>query len=126
MASIYAEVTINRPAEDVWADVSDVGGVSGMLDIVSASSADGDVRRCTLANGAEIAEKILSIDHENRRVGYTITEGMPFEYHAASMQVFDAGDGTSTLRWITDVKPDAEAERMAPMFQADLESYASR
>ncbi len=126
MASIYAEVTINRTADEVWADVSDVGEISGMLDIVSASSADGDVRKCTLANGAEIAEKILSIDHENRRVGYTITEGLPFDHHAASMQVFDAGNGTSTLRWITDVKPDAEAERMGPMFRADLEKYASR
>ena len=126
MACIYAEVTINRPAEEVWAEVADVGGVSGMLGLVSESSAEGDVRKCTLANGAEIEEKILSIDHDNRRVGYTITEGMPFEYHAASMQVFDEGGGTSTLRWITDVKPDSEAERMAPIFQADLESYASR
>ncbi|MDH3226024.1 MAG: SRPBCC family protein [Thermoleophilia bacterium] len=126
MASIYAEVTINRPADEVWAEVADVGGISGMLEIVSESSADGDVRKCTLANGAEIKEKILSVDPDNRRVGYTVTEGLPFEYHAASMQVFDEGDGTSRLRWITDVKPDAEAERMAPMFQADLEKYASR
>jgi hypothetical protein len=126
MACIYAEVTVNRPASEVWDEVSDVGGVSKMLDIVAESSAEGDVRKCTLASGAEIEEKILSIDHENRRVGYTVTAGLPFDFHAASMQVFDAGDGTSTLRWITDVKPDAEAERMAPMFQADLEKYASR
>lgn len=53
-------------------------------------------------------------------VAYTITEGMPFDHHAASMKVFADSADSCTLRWITDVGPDAEAERMAPMFQDDL------
>jgi hypothetical protein len=39
----------------------------------------------------------------------------PIEVHAASMQVFDAGGGRSTFRWITDIKPDALADGHAPM-----------
>jgi hypothetical protein len=58
----------------------------------------------------------VAVDDEHRRVAYTITDSpFPIEAHAASMQVFDAGGGRSTFRWITDVKPDALAEGLSPM-----------
>ena len=58
----------------------------------------------------------MAVDDEHRRVAYTITDSpFPIEAHAASMQVFDAGGGRSTFRWITDVKPDALAEGLSPM-----------
>lgn len=126
MGSIYAEARINRPAAEVWAEVRDVGGVSNVLDIVLTSSADGDVRSCTMASGNELTEKILSIDEENLRVGYTVTDGLPLEHHAASMQVFPEGDAACTVRWITDIKPDAMAEQLQPMLQASLDNYANR
>jgi hypothetical protein len=124
MATIYTEVELDRPADEVWAQVADVGGISNMLSIVDESSAEGDIRRCTLASGAEIEEQIISIDHDTRRVAYTLTKGLPFDYHAASMQVLPRGEGGCTLRWITDIKPDSEAERMGPMFEADLQRLA--
>ena len=126
MGSIYAEARIDRPAEDVWAEVRDVGGVANVLDIVTTSSADGDVRSCTMASGNELTEKILSVDDEHRRVGYMVTEGLPVEQHAASMQVFPEGGDACTVRWITDIKPDAMAEQLAPMLQASLDNYANR
>jgi carbon monoxide dehydrogenase subunit G len=126
MGSIYAEARIDRPAEDVWAEVRDVGGVANVLDIVTTSSADGDVRSCTMASGNELTEKILSVDDEHRRVGYMVTEGLPVEQHAASMQVFPEGSDACTVRWITDIKPDAMAEQLAPMLQASLDNYANR
>jgi hypothetical protein len=73
--------------DQLWATVRDVGNVSGLLNIVDESSVDGDQRSCPL----------------------------PIEVHAASMQVFDAGGGRSTFRWITDVKPDAVADGLGPM-----------
>ena len=126
MGSIYAEARIGRPAAEVWAEVRDVGGVSNVLDIVETSSAEGDVRSCTMASGNELTEKILTIDDDHMRVGYTVTDGLPLEHHAASMQVFPEGDGACTVRWITDVKPDEIAEQLAPMLQASLDNYANR
>jgi hypothetical protein len=74
--------------DQLWATVRDVGNVSGLLNIVDESSVDGDQRSCS---------------------------PRPIEVHAASMQVFDAGGGRSTFRWITDVKPDAVADGLGPM-----------
>lgn len=121
MATIYLETTLDVSPDKLWADVSDVGGVSGLLDIITESSADGDKRTCTMADGGVLAETIFAIDNEHRRVGYTITDSpFPIEAHAASMQVIDAGNGKSAFRWITDVKPDALAEPLSSMLSAEI------
>ena len=71
-----------------------------------------------MADGAVLAETIIAVDDEHQRVAYTITDSpFPIEVHAASMQVFDAGNGKSTFRWITDLKPDALADGLGPMLQ---------
>lgn len=116
MASIHLETEPAVAPEQQWATVRNVGGLSGMLNIIAESSLDGDQRTCTMADGAVLSETILAVDDDNRRVAYTITESpFPIEAHAASMQVFDAGNGRSTFRWITDLKPDALADGLGPM-----------
>ena len=126
MASIHVEATVDLPADELWARVSDAGNVSALLGVVTESSLDGDIRSCTLADGRALTERIIAVDHDRRRVAYTVVEGMPVEYHAASMQVLDAGDGRATLRWITDVAPDEAAERLGPLFEAEMEGLAAR
>jgi hypothetical protein len=117
MATIHLETELAVGPDELWATVRDVGNVSGLLNIVEESSVDGDQRSCTLAGGGGLlAETILAVDDDHRRVAYTITDSpLPIELHAASMQVFDAGGGRSTFRWITDVKPDALADGLGPM-----------
>ena len=127
MASIHLETTLAVSPDELWASVRDVGAVSNMLDVVSESSIDGDKRSCVMADGGVLAETILSVDDDHRRVGYTIT-GSPFpiEAHAASMQVFDAGGGKSTFRWITDIKPDAMADGLRPMLAGEITQLEQR
>lgn len=116
MASIHLETELAVAPEKLWESLRDVGAVSSFLNIVAESSLDGDKRSCTMADGAVLSETILGIDEDHHRVAYTITDSpFPIEAHAASMQVFDAGKGRSTFRWITDVKPDALAEGLSPM-----------
>ena len=116
MASIHLETELAIAPDKLWKNVRDVGAVSELLNVITASSVDGDKCSCTMADGAVLAETILAVDDDNRRVAYTITESpFPIENHAASMQVLDAGKGRSTFRWITDVKPDALADGLAPM-----------
>ena len=118
MASIHLETTLAVSPDELWASVRDVENLSGFLNIIDASSLDGDQRSCTMADGAVLAETIIAVDDEHQRVAYTITDSpFPIEVHAASMQVFDAGNGKSTFRWITDLKPDALADGLGPMLQ---------
>lgn len=121
MASINLETTLAIAPSELWAKVKDVGGISGFLDLIAASSVDGDQRSCTTADGAELSETIISIDDDHQRVAYTITAS-PFgiQAHSASMQVSDAGDGKSKFHWITDVKPDALAGALGPMLAAEV------
>lgn len=127
MATINVSTTLGVSADELWAMVKDVGGVSGMLDVITDSSLDGDTRSCTMGDGGQLTETILSIDDEHRRVAYTITDGpFPIEAHAASMEVTDAGGGRSTFRWITDVKPDAMADGLRPLMEAEIAQLVRR
>ena len=72
-------------------------------------------------------ETILGIDHDNRRVAYTITASpFPIEAHAASMQVSDAGGGKSTFQWITDITPDALAESFTGLMSGEISGLEER
>lgn len=127
MSTIYLERTLGVSADELWQQVRDVGGVSNMLNVIAASSLDGDQRRCEMGDGAMLAETIFCVDDEHHRVGYTITDSpFPIEHHAASMQVFDEGDGRSTFRWVTDVKPDAMADGLGPLMQSEMDQLAER
>lgn len=126
MATIHVEATVDIPADELWRRVADAGNVSALLDIVAESSLDGETRSCTLADGRELTERILTVDEDRRRVAYHVVEGMPVDHHSASMQVLDEGDGRATLVWITDVWPDAAAERLGPLFAAEMEGLAAR
>jgi hypothetical protein len=127
MASINLETKLGVGPDELWAQVKDVGGVSNLLGIITESSLDGDQRSCTMADGAQLSETIISIDDDNRRVAYTITDSpFPIEAHAASMQVSDAGDGTSHFQWITDVKPDELADALGPMLAGEISNLETR
>lgn len=127
MASIHLETTLAVSPAKLWASVRDVEHLSNLLNIVAESSLDGDKRSCTMADGSILAETILAVDDENRRVAYTITASpFPIEVHASSMQVFDAGNGKSTFRWITDIKPDALADGLGPMLKGAVTGLESQ
>lgn len=68
---------------------------------------EGDHRVVTTTDGREIWELNVAVDPEHRRASYTIAGLGGATHHHASMQVFDDGDGTSTLVWIVDMLPDA-------------------
>lgn len=121
MATINLQTTLKVSPDELWARVKDVGAISEMLDVITDSSLDGHKRTCTMADGGQLDETILSIDNDHRRVAYSITASpFPIEVHAASMQVSDARRGKSTFRWITDVKPDEMADALAPIFEGEI------
>ena len=127
MASVNLKTPPAVSADDLWAEAKNVGGLSGLLEVITESSLDGDSRCCTMGDGGVLAETIISIDDDHKRVAYTITDSpFPIEAHAASMQVTDAGDGKSTFQWITDVKPDEMADGHGPMLAGEISNMEQR
>ena len=122
MATIWKEVTVELPVDEVWAAVRDVGHAHERLfvGVLSAVQFEQGVRTVTFTNGQVFREPIVSIDDAHRRVAWTV-DGGSLAHHNASLQVLPAGDGQSTIVWITDILPDA-AE---PAIRAVIEGGAA-
>jgi uncharacterized protein YndB with AHSA1/START domain len=112
MATVSAEILIDVPAQKVWEAIADVGAVHQRLlpGRVAQAEMDGDTRILTMPDGYQIRELILAIDHDIRRMAYTVVEGqrLPLTYHHASFQVFPEKQ-QARLVWLTDVLPHAMA-----------------
>lgn len=133
MATIVREVDISASAATVWDAVRDVGAVNRRLvpGLVIAVTFDSGVRRVTFANGLELEELIVGIDEALRRVAYTALNRA--QHHHASMQVMAKDDTHCRFLWITDVLPDAVAERFSavmdqamPIIARTLEANAKK
>lgn len=115
MATIVKEIPLSVSAEAAWERVSDVGNIASLISFIGTSELDGNTRVCTLQDGAQLNEKIVSVDTSLRRVVYTITDApMPMDFHAASMEVKNDG-AASKLVWTVDVLPNETMEHLEPM-----------
>ena len=124
MATIRQEIPIDAAPGRVWDAVRDIGAVHRRLvpGYTAATRIDGHIRTLTMANGAVVRERIVTVDDDARRLAYAVIAGrLPLEHHHASLQVLDAGDGRALLVWITDLLPD----RLAPEARAHIERGAA-
>jgi len=120
MASIRKEITLDLAPADAWDAVRDAGAVHRRLapGLFSDTHLDGDVRICTLTDGAVLRELIVDVDDDVRRIAYAVVEGsLPITHHHASMQVFGASSG-SRLVWITDVLPNELAGPLGELLES--------
>jgi carbon monoxide dehydrogenase subunit G len=102
MGEARAEITIDRPADEVWAKLGNFGDLSWMPGIETCEL-DGDDRILGMF-GMRIVERQLARDDENRTYTYGIVEGdMKPEVHRATVTVMPAGSG-SFVTW--DVETD--------------------
>lgn len=120
MGSTRRHIRIDRPADDVWNVVSDVGAIADWFPAIESSSASGSTRSCTVGDGAELEEEILTNDSDLRRLQYRITKGMPLDFHLGTVDVLEDGNGALVI-YSTDVEPDEVADAMGPMLESGLE-----
>lgn len=112
MATIRHHARIDATPDEVWQIVSDAGAISTWFPIIDQSSAADGVRHCTLQDGGQLVEEIVTADDELRRFQYRITSGsMPLEFHLGTIDVLDV-DGRALVVYSTDVAPDEVAESM--------------
>lgn len=116
MATIHKEVIIEAPADKVWAGIADVGALHTRLvpGFVIDTVLEGEVRTVTFGNSMTARETIITVDHDQRRLAYSVASGR-ITQHSASNQVFPAGEGRCRFVWIADVLPHAAADTMGPM-----------
>jgi len=107
MASIFREFDVDASADQAWNAILDFGAVHLRLakGFVVNTSARGNVRDVTFANGFSVQEEVVAIDQEHRRFVYRSIGGRA-SHHNAYFQVFGREDGGSRLLWVTDLLPD--------------------
>jgi carbon monoxide dehydrogenase subunit G len=116
MASIHKEFVVDATPDAVWDVLSDYGAVHERLvpGFVTDAHLSSDTRTVTFADGTIVHERLVDLDHESRRVAYTVVGGsLHPSHHHASMQALAEAGGRTRFVWHTDVLPDALAGPMA-------------
>lgn len=121
MATIRYHTRIARPADEVWALVSDTGGIGKWFPGVESCSFDGEVRTVGTM-GIEVLERVVTSDDDLRRFQYSIVGGaMVPEYHLATIDVFEDGDGSFVV-YSCEVKPDDAKALLDPVYAGGTEA----
>ncbi|GGA70330.1 hypothetical protein GCM10011507_22330 [Edaphobacter acidisoli] len=118
MASVYREIVVDVPASRAWAALQDMGRADRLFAgvLVSCSLAEG-VRTVEFANGFVAKERVITVDHERRRVVYSALNEA-FVHHSATMQIVAEGDARCRFVWTSDVLPEQAADRITPLIDA--------
>jgi len=121
MATIIKEITIEAAADAVWDAVADFGAVHRRFapGFVTHVELIEGARIVTFGSGAVAKELFLGVDHEARRLAYSV-QSERMAHHSASFQVFELPGGKSRLVWTADVLPDAVAPYVAGMMDDGL------
>ena len=120
MATIYKEVEIHAPPEQVWDALRDVGALHDRLaaGFVVDTRMEGNARVVTFTNGMVVREDIVAVDETARRVAWAIT-GQQFHHYNGAAQVFDHPTGTRFV-WTNDLLPDELAPNVEAMLTAGI------
>jgi carbon monoxide dehydrogenase subunit G len=114
-----AEITIDRPVDDVWAVVGNFGDMSWMPG-VDTCELEGDDRVLGMF-GMRVVEHLHGRDEEACVISYGISEGdLKFDKHLATITITPEGDG-SHVTWDVEVD-DASTDMMRKSYQKGLEA----
>src|SRR5436309_10526170 len=121
MATIRKEIRLSISAEEAWDAVRDFGNLHRRLVPGFATDArmDRNDRLVTFFTGNVLRERLITLDDERRRLGWSIVDG-PYSHHNGSVEVFEADDSCS-LVWTADLLPDEAAAPTEAMMQRGAE-----
>lgn len=118
MTSVSLKTRIQAPAEKVWQTVGDFNGLPKFVEAATKSSMEGEgvgaLRTLTLPDGAEIVEKLESLDDEAKSLSYSILSGpLPVDGYIANMKISAAGAEACELEWSSTFEPKGVSEAEA-------------
>ena len=120
MGKGHAEITINKPADAVWAVAGDFGGIGGWMPGIESCVLDGDDRILKMM-GMEITERLIRRDDDAKTISYGIVGGVPVGNHEATITVVAEGDD-SLVTWDVEVEPDDMTDMMQGIYQQSLQA----
>jgi len=122
---VSKEVTIDAPADQVWAKIKDFDGLATWHPalesdkiVAGKNNEVGAERLLTLKGGGTIKEKLLAFDAKKHSFKYSILEGvLPVSDYTSTVTVKSMGKDKSTVTWSgsfkrkdTSDKPAADAD----------------
>ncbi len=115
MAQVSMNTCLSAPAEDVWKVVRDFNGLTKFISAIVSSSTEGSgigaVRTLTLEDGAQIIERLESLDDKNNRLSYSIvTSPLPLKDYLAIMKVSALDDSRCQVDWSSSFQPNGAPE----------------
>ncbi len=122
MATAQVVKTVKAPVADVWAQLGNFAGVQvgGPVESVEFEGEGEGMTRSIGMGGGVIVERLEEHNEAARRFTYTIINGdspLPFSDYAATVQLGDNGDDTTTVIWTGTFQPhgvpEADAINMA-------------
>jgi len=123
MASVVLERPLRCTAEHAWRLLRNFGAASKAFpDVLTESRAEGEERVVTFANGMVVRERLVTMDHERRRVAYAVVGGR-FSQHAAAMQIIEMG-GECLFHWVSDFLPDSFEPMVRGLMEQGAASFA--
>lgn len=106
--------TIVVDSDQVWAAISSIGGLDRWFSIIVSCRVEGAgigaTRILTLADGAEMRDRVLEIDHAAKRFRYERTHSpFPVSKYLGTVEVRDIDGSKAEVSWTVDLEVAAEA-----------------
>ena len=102
---------IDISPELVWNTISAGDGLEKWLPVITQcrleGSGEGATRYCTMANGAQLRERIVEVNHARRRFRYAIDDHpLPARNLFGTVEIRDLGTRKSEVSWSADFDAD--------------------
>lgn len=115
MTTVTVNEQIARNAGDVWAAISDFGGikVGGPVTSVAVEGEGVGMTRSIGLGGGIVVERLDRHDADAMVFAYAIVNDdcpLPVSNYAATVQVSDNGDGTTQVEWTGTFEPKGASE----------------
>jgi len=122
MASVTERIHIPASPDDVWATLREFGAIDEYVPPITSAELSGDgvgaERTLTLADGAQVVERLDALDDDTRTLRYSIVDApLPVENYEGRLSVTPTGDAACEVTWASEFTvPDAPAEEIIATF----------
>ncbi|MCU1480932.1 MAG: hypothetical protein JWQ19_1718 [Subtercola sp.] len=124
MVSIREYGWLASPADVVWEIVGAPAEITKWAPSIASSSMNGPLRTLELKRGGEVVEEIVTLDHDLRRVQYSVKQGLPLTEHLATVDVIPTGESSCLVVYSTDLAPDSMAKPIASSLRSSISVLA--
>jgi hypothetical protein len=136
MASVSESIRISASPDDVWVTVRDFGAIAQYVPPITGAELSGTgvgaERTLTLADGAQVVERLESVDDDTRTLRYTIVESpLPVADYEGSLSVTAVDDSTCQVTWASSfavhgAPEDELVNTFADLYTAGLNGLKER